>query len=44
MHGVDTNVIIRYLTGDDPAQAVKARSVIGQTPVFISKTVLLEVE
>ena len=44
MHGVDTNVIIRYLTGDDPAQAAKARAVIGQMPVFVSKTVLLEVE
>ena len=44
MHGVDTNVIVRYLTGDDPAQAAKTRAVIGQMPVFVSKTVLLEVE
>lgn len=44
MHGVDTNIIIRYLTGDDPAQAAKARSVIGQKPVFVPRTVLLEVE
>ncbi len=44
MHGVDTNIIVRYLTGDDPAQAARARGVIGQTPVFVSKTVLLEVE
>lgn len=44
MHGVDTNVIVRYLTGDDPQQADKARAVIGQTPVFVPRTVLLEVE
>ena len=44
MHGVDTNVIVRYLTGDDPQQADKARTVIGQKPVFVSRTVLLEVE
>lgn len=44
MHGVDTNVIVRYLTGDDPQQADKARAVIGQRPVFVPRTVLLEVE
>ncbi len=44
MHAVDTNIIVRYLTGDDPQQAAKARAVIGQKPVFVPKTVLLEVE
>lgn len=44
MHGVDTNVIVRYLTGDEPRQAAKARAVIGQKPVFVPRTVLLEVE
>lgn len=44
MHGVDTNVIVRYLTGDDSQQADKARAVIGQRPVFVPRTVLLEVE
>lgn len=44
MHGVDTNIIVRYLTGDDPAQAAKARAVIGQKPVFVPRTVLLEAE
>ena len=29
MNAVDTNVIVRYLTGDDPQQAGKARAVIG---------------
>ncbi len=44
MHGVDTNIIVRYLTGDDPAQAAGARSVIGQKPVFVPRTVILEAE
>lgn len=44
MHGVDTNVIVRYLIGDDPDQAAKARAMIGQVPVFVSRTVLLEAE
>ena len=44
MLGVDTNVIIRYLTGDDPHQAAEARAVIGQQAVFVPRTVLLEVE
>jgi len=44
MHGVDTDIIVRYLTGDDPQQADKARTVIGQKPVFVPRTVLLEVE
>lgn len=44
MHGVDTNVIVRYLTGDDPAQAAKASTAIGRKPVFVSRTVLLEAE
>lgn len=44
MHGVDTNVVVRYLTGDDPAQAAKAQGLIGRKPVFVPRTVLLEVE
>ena len=44
MRAVDTNIIVRYLTGDDPTQAGKARAIIGCEPVFVSRTVLLEVE
>lgn len=44
MRAIDTNVIVRYLTGDDPAQADKARAVIGHEPVFVPRTVALEVE
>ena len=44
MRAVDTNIIIRFLTGDDPQQADKARTIIGHEPVFVPRTVLLEVE
>ena len=44
MHAVDTNIIVRYLVGDDPEQADKARHLIGHEPVFISRTVMLEAE
>ena len=44
MLAVDTNLIVRYLTGDHPAQSAKARAVIEGEDVFISTTVLLETE
>jgi len=44
MRAIDTNIIVRYLTGDDPAQAERVRAVIGHEPVFVPRTVLLEVE
>ena len=44
MRAVDTNVVVRYLTGDDPTQANKARAIIGCEAVFVARTVLLEVE
>jgi predicted nucleic-acid-binding protein len=44
MRAIDTNIIVRYLTGDDPKQAVKVRAVIGYEPVFVPRTVLLEAE
>ena len=44
MHGIDTNLIVRYLTGDDPHQAAKARAIIGHQPVSVPRTVLLEAE
>jgi len=42
MLSVDTNVIVRYLTGDDGHQAERAAAVIESGEVFVSKTVLLE--
>ena len=44
MRAIDTNVVVRYLTGDDPEQAAKARKAIDSGNVFVSTTVLLECE
>ena len=44
MRAVDTNIIVRYLTADDPAQAQKVRNLFGREPLFVARTVLLEVE
>jgi predicted nucleic-acid-binding protein len=44
MLALDTNVIVRFLTGDDPAQAKRARNLINTRQVFIGTTVLLETE
>jgi predicted nucleic acid-binding protein len=44
MLAVDTNLIVRYLTGDHPGQSAKARAVIDGEDVFVSITVLLETE
>ena len=42
MIAVDTNVVVRLLTGDDPKQAAAARSLFAAGPIWIAKTVLLE--
>lgn len=42
MTAVDTNVVVRLLTGDDPKQAAAARSLFATGPIWIGKTVLLE--
>lgn len=44
MHAVDTSVIIRFLTADDPVQAQKARVLFGRGSIFVARTVLLETE
>ena len=44
MRAVDTNVVVRFLTRDDPAQASRAKAVIDAGDVFIGTTVLLETE
>ena len=44
MLAVDTNLIVRYLTGDHPRQSAKARAVIDGADIFVSTTVLLETE
>jgi len=42
MIAVDTNVLVRLLTGDDPEQARAARALFARERIWIAKTVLLE--
>ncbi|MCY3596595.1 MAG: type II toxin-antitoxin system VapC family toxin [Rhodospirillales bacterium] len=44
MRAIDTNVVVRYLTGDDPDQSARARTAVDGGAVFASTTVLLESE
>lgn len=44
MRAVDTNVLVRFLTGDDPAQAARARKRIEEGDIFVATSVLLETE
>ena len=44
MLAIDTNIIVRYLTDDDPAQAARARALIRDHEVLATSTVLLETE
>ena len=44
MRAIDTNVVVRYLAGDHPEQAARARTVVDAGHVFASTTVLLESE
>jgi predicted nucleic acid-binding protein len=41
---VDTNIVIRLLTGDDPRQAPRARTLFENSAVRLPKTVVLETE
>lgn len=44
MLAIDTNLIVRYLVGDDPGQAARARKLIDGNDVFVCTTVMLETE
>ncbi|MGE5549416.1 MAG: type II toxin-antitoxin system VapC family toxin [Bacteroidota bacterium] len=44
MIAIDTNILVRFLTNDDPSQAQHAAQLLRSEPVFIPKTVLLETE
>ena len=44
MIAVDTNLLVRILTNDDPNQAQLAAEIMKSDAVFIAKTVLLETE
>ena len=42
MVAADTNIVVRFLTGDDPKQYQKAHQLFQQETVFLPNTVLLE--
>lgn len=42
MIAADTNVVVRFLTGDDPVQAAAATRLFSENKVLILPTVLLE--
>ncbi len=45
MIAADTNILVRYLTNDDPIQAKLALEILSKPEeIFITKTVLLEME
>lgn len=44
MIAVDTNLLVRLLTNDDPGQARRAAEIMESDDIFIPKTVMLETE
>jgi predicted nucleic acid-binding protein len=44
MLAIDTNLIVRYLTGDHPAQSARAKGLIDGQDVFVCTTVFMETE
>jgi predicted nucleic-acid-binding protein len=44
MFAIDTNVVVRILTGDDLKQTAAARDLLSAGQIWVAKTVLLETE
>jgi predicted nucleic-acid-binding protein len=44
MLAVDTNIVVRYLTADDPDQFARAVTILEGRETFVTLTVLLETE
>ena len=44
MRAIDTNVLVRALVRDDPAQAARAEALLSGHDIFIPVTVVLELE
>lgn len=44
MLAIDTNIVVRFLRGDDPEQAARARTLLETQAVLLISTVLLESE
>jgi predicted nucleic-acid-binding protein len=41
---LDTNILVRTLTNDDPSQAGRAARILSHDDTFVAKTVILETE
>ncbi len=44
MIAIDTNILVRIVTNDDPEQTQRAALILQNQSIFISKTVILELE
>ena len=44
MTAVDTNLLVRILTNDDPIQARRAAKILQSDNIYIPKTVILEMQ
>jgi predicted nucleic acid-binding protein len=44
MIAIDTNLVVRYLTGDHPEQSPRARALVDGAAVFVPVTVVLETD
>jgi predicted nucleic acid-binding protein len=44
VRAIDANVVVRFLTGDDPAQTARARKLVEAGGIFVPTSVLLETE
>lgn len=44
MRAIDTNVVVRFLAGDDPDQSAIARTLVEAGDLFVPLTVMLETE
>ena len=44
MIALDTNILIRLITNDDPRQTTRAKTLLAKNQIFIPKTVFLEME
>lgn len=44
MRAIDTNIVVRYLTGDHPEQSQRAKAIVDREDVFVGTTVVLETE
>lgn len=44
MTAIDTNLLVRLLTGDEPSQCQRVRRVFASQEIFIPRTVILETE